>query len=264
MTEPISWYTAQPQAGYGFTLTRGALEEQPGVEEILGGFLRFGLAHVEYLEAVARKHGFAAAAAYLAERSFAARVATRVGDFGEVVAGRLLEAEEGLLRPVEKLRYKDDHEWSMRLTDVFFTREESGQIVGFVFCEAKAGTTSPPADLAVSAYRRLLAESDIERPEIFFFCLERLWVEGQYGEHERLDDAMRRREPLPRAMRMVLLLDSEAWSDTVLEALENARASADVGELDDFLAYLITRADLRALIEAAYESAARVGGRDPR
>jgi len=65
-------------------------------------------------------------------------------------------------------------------------------------------------------------------------------------------------------MRMVLLLDSEAWSDTVLEALENARASADVGELDDFLAYLITRADLRALIEAAYESAARVGGRDPR
>lgn len=261
MTEGTTWYTAQPHAGYGFQLTRGTLGEHALIVEILGEFLKFGLAHVEYVEDVVRKHGFEAAAAYLAERSFAERVSTRVGDFGEVIAGRLLEAEEGLVRPVEKARYKDDHNWSMRLTDVFCTREEAGEIAGFVFCEAKAGTTRPPGDLAVRAYRRLVVDSEEERPEILFFTLEHLLAQGKYAEHERLDDAMRRREPVPRAMRMVLVFDADSWDDAVLDGLEEARGSGDVGELDDFMSYLLTRAELRPLIEASYEFAGRVGGR---
>lgn len=260
MTEVAAWYTAEPHTGYSFKMTRGTLSEDSGVEDILGEFLKFGLAHVEYVEAVARKHGFEAAAAYLAERSFAERVSTRVGDFGEVIAGRLLEAQEGLVRPVEKARYKDDHNWSMRLTDVFCTREESGKVVGFVFCEAKAGTTSPPGDLAVKAYTKLIADAGEESPEILFFTLEHLWAERRHAEHERLDDAMRRREPVPRSMRMVLVFDADCWSDDILNALEEARASAEVGELQDFIGYLITRTDLRALIEASYKSAGRVGG----
>lgn len=261
MTEVAAWYTAAPHTGYGFKMTRGTLSEDAGIEDVLGEFLKVGLAHVEYVEAMARKHGFEPTAAYLAERSFAARVSTRVGDFGEVIAGRLLEAEEGLVRPVEKARYKDDHNWSMRLTDVFCTREEAGQIVGFVFCEAKAGTTRPPGDLAVKAYHRLVVDSEEEKPEILFFTLEHLWLEGHYAEHEQLDDAMRRHDPVPRAMRMVLVFDADSWDDAVLDALKEARASGDVEELDDFMSYLLTRTELRPLIEASYEFAGRVGGR---
>ncbi|GEM_PF-6800570 len=259
MTEVAVWYTAEPYTGYSFRMTRGTLSERSGVEDTIGEFLKFGLAHVEYVEALIRKHGFQAAASYLAERSFAEKMATRVGDFGEVIAGRLLVAEEGLVRPVEKARYKDDHNWSMRLTDVFCVKEESGQIVGFVFCEAKAGTTSPPGDLAVKAYRKMIAESEEERPEILFFTLEHLWADGKYAEHELLDDAMRRREPVPHAMRMVLVFDANVWRDDILNKLEEARVSEDVGELDDFMSYVITRTELRLLIEAAYEFAGRVG-----
>lgn len=61
-------------------------------------------------------------------------------------------------------------------------------------------------------------------------------------------------------MRMVLVFDAEAWSDDILDALEEARASADVGELEDFVSYLITRSELRAVIEAAYEFAGKAGG----
>lgn len=260
MSEVVPWYTLASQAAYSFTLNRGTLSEVAGIEETLGEFLRFGLAHTDYVEAMNRKYGFEAAAAYLAERSFASRVATRVGDFGEVIAGRLLGAEEGLLRPLEKLRYKDDHEWSMRLTDVFCIREESGQIVEFVFCEAKAGTTRPPRDLALKAYARLIEDAEGERPEIFFFILERLWAEGRHADHERLDDAMRRREPVPRGARVVLVFDASAWTDEALDALEEARVSGDVGELKNFVGYLITRAELRSLIEASYEFAGRTVG----
>ena len=196
-----------------------------------------------------------AAADYLRDRAFADRVPTRIGDFGEIVAGRLLESEEGLSRPIEKLRYKDDHNWPMRLTDVFCIGRDSGRIVNFVFCEAKAGATSPSEDLAVVAYDRLAQDFDTERPEILFMTLEHLWAEGHYDEWEELCDAMRQREPVPRGMRLVLVFDDAAWNDKVILKLEEALQEDDATTCDDFKCYLITTDGLRPLIEASYGKA---------
>jgi hypothetical protein len=255
----MPWYALSDSTPgpYSFTLRRGQLGNDPSVAETLGDFLKFGLAQVDYVEMMARKYGFQAAASYLGERAFAERQSTRIGDFGEIIAGRLLEAEEKLARPVEKARYKDDHNWPVRLTDVFGTKEEGGEITAFVFCEAKAGTTAPRSGLAVTAYSRLIKDMEDERPEVLFFTLERLWMERRFEEHERLDNAMRRRIPVPRVSRMIFVFDADAWRETALEDLEEARVAGEVAELEDFVAYLVTRSELKVLIESAYELAGR-------
>ncbi len=40
-------------------------------------------------------------------RSFAQKIPTRIGDFGDIIAGRVLGAEGGFLQPIQKARYKE-------------------------------------------------------------------------------------------------------------------------------------------------------------
>ena len=143
----------------------------------------------------------------------------------------------------------------MRLTDVFCVSQNAGQIFGFVFCEVKTRTTPPADDLALGDYKKLIADSQSERPEIMFFALEHLWAEGNLEMYQRLEDAMYQTEPLPRANRLVLIFDDAAWRDTIFQELNNALNNGDVSSLDDFICYLITKDDLRVLIEDLYRLA---------
>jgi len=249
------WYAADPITGFAFRLVRGRLNDSDDAKLLVAGFLIHGLAHENYLLEIYRKHGFENVAIYLADRAFADKVSTRIGDFGEIVAGRLLEAEEGFTRPVEKLRYKDNHNWPMRLTDVFCINRFAGQISGFVFCEVKAGTSPPVRELAVVDYKKLIVDSQSERPEILFFASEHLWAEGQYELYQQLDYAMYQNDPLPRATRMVLIFDDNAWREIVLQDLDDALNNGDVSILDDFICYLVTKDELRDFIEDTYKLA---------
>ena len=142
MEENYVWYTIEEDTTYTFQLQRGVLASSPIVENTVGRFLLSGLSNVEHLKGILQRFGLTAAADY-----FAAHVATgdnvRIGDFGEVVAGHLLEEAEGVVRPIDKLRYRESPDWPMKLTDVFCVRVDGGHIVSFIFGEAKAGTTRP-------------------------------------------------------------------------------------------------------------------------
>ena len=135
------WYNAKEDTNYRFKLQRGVLTESPAVEQTVGGFLLDGLANVELMKSILRRVGLVAAVSYF-DAHVASREHVQIGDFGEVVAGHLLEEAEGLERLIEKLRHRESPDWPMKLTDVFCVRFQDETIASFYFGEAKAGTTT--------------------------------------------------------------------------------------------------------------------------
>ncbi len=251
------WYTVNKDTTYCFELQRGVLGSSPIVEETIGPFLLSGLANVEHLTGILRRHGLDAAANYFAAH-VASRDNIRIGDFGEVVAGHVLEEAEGVVRPIEKLRYRESPGWPMKLTDVFCVQVDGGRIVGFVFGEAKTGTTAPNSALGQNAYRQLYRDLEDEEPQILFFTLDKLLDANDHQAYFQLDEAMHKTEPVPRALRMVFIFDAASWKEDILSELDDALTSDELVLADDFRVYLLSRDALRDLITASYAEAERM------
>ena len=251
------WYSVYKDNSFSFELQRAVLASSPAVEETIGGFLLNGLANVEQLKGILQRLGLTAAI-----RHFDAHVAPseniRIGDFGEVVAGHLLEVEESVERLVEKLCHRDSPKWSMKLTDVFCVNIENEDIVGFLFGEAKAGTTAPNTALGQEAYRQIYQDIEDEEPQILFFTLDRLVDTSDYTAYFQLEEAMHRTPPVPRALRIVFVFDEGVWRDRVLEALHEDFMSGELTLAEDFKCYVVTREGLRAVIAGAYAEAERM------
>ena len=251
------WYELEADDSFTFELQRGVLADSPTLENAVGPFLLNSLANVTHLKGILQRAGLTAAADYF-EAHVASSENVRIGDFGEVVAGHLLENEEQLARPIEKLRYRESRDWPMKLTDVFCVRVEGDRIVGFVFGEAKAGTTPPRGSLGKDAYRQIHRDIEGEEPQILFFTLDRLLDTLDPKAYAQLDDAMQRMPPVPRALRLVFVFDEDSWRESVLSALEDGIESEEVRLVDDFKCYLLTRGSLRNVITDAYVEAHRI------
>ena len=251
------WYELQADNSYRFELLRGVLADSPALEDVVGQFLLSGLTNSNHLKGILQRAGLAAAADYF-ETHVASSENVRIGDFGEVIAGHLLEEEEHLLRPIEKLRYRESADWPMKLTDVFCVRVDDDQFVGFVFGEAKAGTTAPRSSLGKDAYRQIHRDIEGEEPKILFFTLDRLMDNGDVKAYTQLDDAMHRIPPVPRSLRLVFVFDSDSWRESVFDGLEDSIESEEIELADDFKCYLLTRDDLREAIAETYAEAQRM------
>ena len=255
--EDRAWYTTQVQEDYGFELHLGVLATSPIVEEAVGPFLVKGLINVEQLKGILVRLGLTAAADY-----FVAHVASsanvRIGDFGEVVAGHLLEDAEQVVRPIEKLRYRESPDWPMQLTDVFCVRVDDDRIVSFIFGEAKTGTTPPRTSLGVDAYRQIYKDIEDEEPQVLFFTLDRLLDERDYTTYLQLEEAMNRTLPVPRALRLCFIFDEQNWKETVLMELHDALEAEELVLVDDFKCYVLTRDNLKDVITDSYSVAKRI------
>lgn len=251
------WYELGAQASDPFNLRRVALTGGAETAERLGNFLLHGLTNTDYLGVLMAKHGYERVAEYVQQRRVPTKLNIRVADFGEVTSGHLLEEEEGLLRPIEKLRYTFNHEWSPHLTDVFATLVEAGEITAFAYCEVKAGTTPPNADVGANGYKDLLRAWREKTPEILHFTAERLWEAQRWDDYERLDRAMSGATSVPQLLRLVLIFDEVAWKESVLDALAAAVAQ-EAPHDDSFVCYLVTRADLRTLVNDSFEKMAEL------
>lgn len=251
VADGISWYALEDGEEHSFDLERARLEEGPKTTNAIAGFLLEGLSDPAYLTSLVRKRGLASLADYIQNRRISSKLGIRVADFGEITAGRLLEAEESLHRLIEKLRYKFNHDWSPHLTDIFAVQyDDEGEIAAFAYCEVKAGTTSPASDLAESAYRDLGRAWRENVPEILHFTSERLWDADRQDDYERLDRAMAS-PTMPQLLRLVFVFDYEVWSEDLLESL-GAAIEGDPAPGSAFKCYLVRRAELRALIEESY------------
>ena len=245
------WYELIDESSDDFDLVRLIIVGDSDTADTLGAFLLEGLTDTDYLSELVRRHGLSRTADYVRDRRVPSNLNTRVADFGEVAAGRLLEAEEALLRPIEKLRYKFNHEWSPHLTDVLGVLVENGEITSFSYCEVKAGTTRPARDVGAKGYRDLVKAWQAEMPEILEFASERLWTERRFAEWERLDRAMAGAKAIPQLLRLVLVFDDDVWTETVLDDLVDA-VDAEVPTEEAFVCYVVGRTDLRKLIEDAF------------
>ena len=250
------WYELQKDDTYRFELQRGVLADSPALENAVAPFLLNSLVNVDHLKEIFQRAGLRSAAEHF-EAHVASRENVRIGDFGEVVAGHILEEEEQLSRPIEKLRYRESTDWPMRLTDVFCVRVDGERFVGFVFGESKAGTTPPRSSLGKDAYRQIHRDIEGDEPEILFFTLDRLFDNLDGTAYTQLDDAMHRIPPVPRALRLLFVFDSDVWGESVFDGLHDGIESEEIELADDFKCYLLTRDDLREAIAGAYAAAQR-------
>ncbi len=251
------WYSVDKDSSYRFELQRGVLGSSPAVEETVAGFLLSGLANVEQLRGILQRLGLTAAVNHF-DAHVAPRENIRIGDFGEVVAGHLLEVEEDVKRVIEKLRHRESPNWPMKLTDVFCVNMENDRIVGFLFGEAKAGTTAPNAALGQEAYRRVHQDIEDEEPHVLFFTLDRLLDANDQTAYLQLEEAMHRAPPVPRALRILFVFDEQVWRDDILDALHDDFVSGELALAEDFKCYVLTRDRLKDVIASSYAEAKRM------
>ena len=251
------WYKVDKDTSYRFELRRGVLGDSPEVEQTVGGFLLNGLASAEQLKGILGRVGLTAAVKHF-DAHVASKENVRIGDFGEVVAGHLLEDEEKVVRLIEKLRHRESPDWPMKLTDVFAVNVEHERIVGFLFGEAKAGTTTPNTALGQEAYGRVEQDIEDEEPQILFFTLDRLLNTNDQKAYLQLEEAMHRRPPVPRTSRLIFVFDAKVWREEILEALHDDLVSGELDLEEGFKCYVLTRDGLREVITGAYAEAGRM------
>lgn len=254
-----AWYDVAPDTSFSFKFERGSLRADDESTGVISSFLLNSLVDTAYTANLASQYGLDKVKAYLENRRFGSTLRTLVADFGEVVAGELLKAHEGHAKPIEKLRYKDHHDFPLHLTDVLCVRTESEAITAFVYCEVKAGTTAPNKAIGTKALASILKDWVAKMPEILYFTSEKLWQEGRLKEQRAFDEAIYRQEPMPRALRIIFVFDEAVWDDDVLNNLEAAfLTSEERGE--DLGCYLLTCNDMRQLIERSYKAASESRG----
>ena len=162
------------------------------------------------------------------------------------------------MRLIEKLRHRESPDWPMKLTDVFAVTVEDERIVGFLFGEAKAGTTTPSISLGQEAYGRVQQDIEDEEPQILFFTLDRLLDTNDQESYLQLEEAMHRSPPVPRSSRLIFVFDSKVWREEILEALQDDLDSGELGLAEDFKCYVLTRDGLREVITGSYAEAGRM------
>ena len=256
-TADPEWYELGDGSNEPFKLTRVSITGGAETAETMGRFLLHGLSDLDYLGKLLAQGGYTRVSEYVQQRRVPTKLNIRVANFGEVVSGHLLEEEEDLLRPIEKLRYTFNHEWSPHLTDLFAVLVKDDEITTFAYCEVKAGTTSPDADVGANGYKDLLKAWRNKTPEILHFTAERLWEAQRFDDYERLDRAMYDATPVPQLLRLVLIFDEAAWKDSVLDAVE-AAVEQDAPPADSFVCYLVMRDDLRTLVNDSFEKMAEL------
>jgi hypothetical protein len=112
------------------------------------------------------------------------RVATRVGNFGEVLAAGVLIAFEGFWLPIYKLRFREKRNWPVRLTDLCLIKVDDVSRPMVCYGEAKTKSTGCNLQLAVEGHESLAKDDALANPEILRFICTWLYETGMCDEAE--------------------------------------------------------------------------------
>ena len=251
-TAEPAWYRIIECEEEPFPKKTAVIEEGPGIEEKCGGFLLEGLADTDHMAGIMSRHGREKVSEFIRGHKMSSRLNIRVADFGEVIFGRLLEEEEGFIRPIEKLRYTFNYDWSPHLTDVFALVVQDDEITHFVYSEVKSGTTRPQSEVGADGYKDLVKTSQQDIPKILYFTHERLDESQRYEDRDRLENAMFQEDRIPRLFRLGLVFDEDVWHGAVMDAVETAFKEEPLPD-GTFACYLVTKADLRSLVNDSFK-----------
>ena len=159
------------------------------------------------------------------------RVSVRRGDFGEVLAAEAIEALDGLIVPVPKLRYQIDPNQTLPGGDVTaLAINDNGGIKSLHLTESKY-RSSPNAGILVEAIEQLEADRRDKFATTVNFLAQRLH-ETNLDLYERFMTYLKSRKRRADTYGVCLTCDSTQWSESSLQ---------NVIQLPDVLRPLLVR-----------------------
>ena len=129
---------------------------------------------------------------------------------------------------------------------------EGGEITHFVYSEVKSGTTPPDSKVGANGYAELVKASREDIPEILHFAYERLDDSQRYEERDQLGDATFGEKRIPSLFRLGLVFDDASWRVAVMDEVETAFEQDPLPD-DTFACYLVTKNDLRSLVNISFD-----------
>lgn len=180
--------------------------------------------------------------------------ATRIGDWGEVFCGLVLDQFRGYTLPIKKLCWKINNEKSLFGTDVFAVKQaDNGDVESLIYSESKVRTTYSK-HIGKEAYESLYKDNGDSLPDIIDFISRVYFHKGDYEMAHKFDDVFLNIEKYDKEFQIFLLFDKGIWKDEILEILNELPP-----ELENLFVTVILIDDLRDLIDETYRLAIGVG-----
>lgn len=196
---------------------------------------------------------------YIESKIFATKkdnfsVATRRGDWGEVLCGLILDEFRGYKLPVNKLKWKINNERSLFGTDVFAIKENaSGNIESLVYTESKL-RTSYSKDIGKEAYQSLYKDNGSSLPDIIDYISRLCFDKRDYEMADKFDNIYLNMKKYNKEFQIFLIFDKNTWRKEILDILNDLPP-----ELDHLFVTIVLIDNLKVLIEETYELTIEVG-----
>jgi hypothetical protein len=181
-------------------------------------------------------------------------LATRVGNWGEILVTTFLMLSEDFWFPIYKLRYREKRNWAMRLTDILLIKKFSTGNPLICFGEVKTrSSNSCDKDLAIKGHESLSKDDALgNSPEILNFICQMLYENNRFDEANFLSDIRTGLVEYNKRYDLFLVHEKSVWDVEVIERLNNQGLD---NRLTNFSLSILQIQNLRNLIDSSYSVA---------
>lgn len=176
----------------------------------------------------------------------------RFGNFGEVLASRILIDSQGFSVPIYKLRYREKRSWAMKLTDLCLIKIEGLPKPLVCYGEVKTNSSSYKRDLGVEGHNSLCKDDALSDPEILQFFCKILYDKEQYKEAIFLSKLRLGKIEYEKKYYLFLVHEQTIWNDEILDRLNVQTLD---NRLTDFCVSVVCIHQLRKIIDECYARA---------
>jgi hypothetical protein len=177
-------------------------------------------------------------------------VITRIGNFGEIIAAKLLIERDGYWFPIYKLRFREKQNWAMRLTDLFLIKSENSCAPVICFGEVKTRSSTYDRELGIKGHDSLAKDDALDdSPEILKFVCRMLYEANKYEEARFISDLRCGVKSYVRKHTLFILHEASTWDDEIIDRLDGHTIDP---RLVDFTVNVLQISELRHLIDTCY------------
>jgi hypothetical protein len=219
------------------------------VKALLRKLLASAIFDLGLLQAVAAKLGWGQVQSMIAAKT-PKGFRLRRGDFGEIITTSVLEEFFGFIVPVQKLRYRIDSDQSLPGTDAVAMKVKGEIISEICFIESKTRSTRA-TKAAVEGYQQLMSDYANEFSDIINFVLARM-KENNHPLFNGFLNYLHDRDDTSNieSLRIGLVWETNEWSETTVQNLEEARNSP----VPKLVVMLVRLLGLKGLVDELYGS----------
>lgn len=188
---------------------------------------------------------------YLEKQILPEKVATRHGNFGEIVAANLLIEFDGCELPIYKLRLREKRDWSIRLTDLCLVKKGGEETPSMFYGEVKTRTANQvDLNTGIEGHNSLATEEALESPEILRFVCNWLYETNMFEEAKFYSGIRLGKIICSKRFGLFIVHNTDTWDERILQRLNESEIDS---RLVDFSVNVIYVSDLKELIDLAYE-----------